>query len=170
MRDFATSLEAEIPALRRYARVLLRDHEAAEDLLQSSVERAWSRRHLWRRPDHFRAWLFRIMHNLHANEVRAVGRRPASVDLAEHNHPNAAASQELCVEVAQTLEAVDRLSAGQREVLLLVAVEGMSYREASKVVGVAPGTVVSRIARARERLRKLREGEAHPPARLRRVK
>ncbi|MGH6945855.1 MAG: sigma-70 family RNA polymerase sigma factor [Kiloniellales bacterium] len=166
MSDLLRAIEAEIPALRRYARALLRDSERADDLVQDCLERALSRLHLWRRPGNLRAWLFTIMHNVNANQRRASGRRPIPVALDAIPERGQAATQVTDVAAREVLEALERLSADQRQVLLLVAVEGLRYQEAAQVLGVPLGTVMSRLGRGRERLRELLDGE---PA-LRRVK
>jgi RNA polymerase sigma factor (sigma-70 family) len=168
MGNFERRVEAEIPTLRRYARALLRDSERAEDLLQDCLERALSRRHLFLRPGNLRGWLFRIMRNIHLNNVRATSRRPVVVDLDDVALQGSPADQISHVEVSETLAAFDRLSEEQREVLLLVVVEGLSYREAARVIGLPAGTVMSRMARARERLQKV--ARAPLETRLRRVK
>ena len=165
--DFLTRLEAEIPALRRYALSLVRDGDRANDLVQDCVERALSRRHLWRRPFSLRGWLFRIMHNLHANNVRAISRRPASVPLDAASELRVSPEQLTHVEMTETLQAFERLSEEQREVLVLIVVEGLTYRQAAKVLGIPVGTVVSRISRARERLS---NSAVSSPVPLRRVK
>ena len=165
--DFIDKLESEMPALRRYALVLTRDKSRAEDLVQDCLERALERRHLWRHPFSLRGWLFRIMHNLHANAARAASRRPASLPLEAIGELAVPPTQPTQVEVSETLEAFGRLNEEQREVLLLVAVEGLTYRQAGKVLGVPPGTVVSRIVRARERLK---DAALSPRTPLRRVK
>lgn len=165
--DFLSRLEAELPALRRYAITLVRDGDRANDLVQDCVERALSRRHLWRRPFSLRGWLFRIMHNLHANNVRAFSRRPATVPLDTASELRVAPEQLTHVEMTETMHAFERLSEEQREVLVLIVVEGLTYRQAAKVLGIPVGTVVSRIARARERLS---TGASSPSVPLRRVK
>jgi RNA polymerase sigma-70 factor, ECF subfamily len=165
--DFLTRLEAEIPALRRYAISLVREGDRANDLVQDCVERALSRRHLWRRPFSLRGWLFRIMHNIHANNRRAISRRPASVPLDTASEPRISPEQLTHVELTETLQAFERLSEEQREVLVLIVVEGLTYRQAAKVLGIPLGTVVSGIARARERLSNTAVASPVP---LRRVK
>lgn len=168
MTSFEERLIAELPALRRYGRVLCREREAAEDLLQDCVERALRRRHLWRRPGNFRAWLFRIMHNIHANDVRWRSRRPRSVALEEGHTGAAAPVQEVRAEVGETLAAFEQLGDDQRQLLVLIAVEGFSYREAARILALPEGTVMSRMARARERLLDIRDGQARD--RVRRIK
>jgi len=168
MGEFERRLEAEIPALRRYARALLRDNEGGEDLLQDSLERALSRRHLFLWPSNLRAWLFRIMRNVHLNNLRTARRHPAGLGLDDAVSTAIPADQIPHVEIMETLAAFDRLPIEQREVLLLVVVEGHSYRKAARMLGVPAGTVMSRIARARETLRGLSRDATGP--RLRRVK
>jgi RNA polymerase sigma-70 factor (ECF subfamily) len=167
MGDFERRIEAEMPALRRYARALLRGRERAEDLVQDCLARALSRRHLYTRRGNLRGWLLRIMHNIHANSVRNEMRHP-TIGLADNAVAGMPAGQISRVELAETLAAFDRLSAEHREVLSLVVVEGLPYREVARVLGVPAGTIMSRMARAREQLRVL---ISSPPAtHLRRVK
>lgn len=160
---------AQIPHLRRYARALLADRTMAEDLVQDCLERAWSRLHLWRDGSNLRTWLFTIMHNLHANAARSAARRPQTVPLDE---PVIAApvraAQEDGLEVASIETALQMLSDDQRQVILLVGLEGMSYHEAAASLDVPVGTVMSRLHRGRERLRQLLVGAGGTS--LRRVK
>jgi RNA polymerase sigma-70 factor (ECF subfamily) len=161
---------AQIPHLRRYAHALLGDRARAEDLVQDCLERAWSRFHLWREGSNLRTWLFTIMHNLHANAARTASRRPQTVPMDESSivAPTRAA-QEDGLEIASIETALAALSEDQRQVILLVGLEEMSYQEAAAVLGVPIGTVMSRLHRARERLRQLLNG-AGGTAALRRVK
>lgn len=146
----------QIPHLRRYARALLRDRDAAEDLLQDVLARAWGRLHLWRAGTNMRTWLFAIMHNLHANFVRNSGRRPASVEL-EPQLPRLGERprQTEDLELAALERALGELPPDQRSVVLLVGLEGLSYQEAADALGIPIGTVMSRLHRGRERLRQL---------------
>jgi RNA polymerase sigma-70 factor (ECF subfamily) len=168
MASFEEEVETEIPALLRYARSLTRDEERARDLLQDSLERALSRRHLWRTTGKLRWWLFAIMHNLHVNAVRAALRRPRNVELEPKDEPQVVPVQHMRAEIAEAFAAFELLSAEHRELLLLVVVEGLSYREAAKVLDVKEGTVMSRMSRARERLAELMQSQA--AMRLRRIK
>jgi RNA polymerase sigma-70 factor (ECF subfamily) len=168
LETFEDRLTAELPALRRYGRVLCRQEDAAEDLLQDCVERALRHRHLWRRPGNFRAWLFRIMHNVHANDVRYRSRRPQTVPFEDSHAGSTMALQEMRAEISETLEAFGRLKESHREILLLIAVEGLSYREAAHVLSIPAGTVMSRMSRAREQLLELMQERAG--ARVRRIK
>jgi RNA polymerase sigma-70 factor (ECF subfamily) len=161
---------AQIPHLRRYAHALLGDRARAEDLVQDCLERAWSRFHLWREGSNLRTWLFTIMHNLHANGARTASRRPQTVPIDESSivAPTRAA-QEDGLELASIESALAALSEDQRQVILLVGLEEMSYQEAAAVLGVPIGTVMSRLHRGRERLRQLLTGTGGTAA-LRRVK
>lgn len=154
MEDFEILLTQQIPRLRRYARVLCNGAARADDLVQDTLERSWSRRHQWRAGSDLRAWLFTIMHNLSVNHVR---RRDHDVagDAAE---PPSPPTQERQIEMRDLRRALARLPADQREVLLLVAVEEMRYIDIAAVLGVPLGTVMSRLSRARERLRLLMDG------------
>jgi RNA polymerase sigma-70 factor, ECF subfamily len=149
----------QIPALRRYARALTGDPHAADELVQDCLERGWSRFYLWRPGTDVRAWLFTIMHNLYANSVRKTKRTPVHTSFSEVEEigpvqPN----QEANVEVASLVAALARLPDAQREVLLLVTLEDMSYAQVARVLGIPIGTVMSRLARARERLRQIASG------------
>lgn len=158
---------AQIPHLRRYARALLGDAALAEDLVQDCLERAWSRFHLWREGSNLRTWLFTIMHNLHANAARNAARRPQTVpiDAFGLSAPTRAA-QEDGLTLASIDAALAALPEEQRQVILLIGLEEMSYRDAASVLGVPVGTVMSRLHRGRERLRHALAGGAT----LRRVK
>jgi RNA polymerase sigma-70 factor (ECF subfamily) len=149
MVRFEDGVAAQIPALRRYARALTRDRDRAEDLLQDCLERALSRRALFRHPGNLRSWLFRIMHNIYVNYVRSSDDHRNLLSLEE---PVAVPNQIPTVEIKETLKAFNCLPAEQRQALLLVAVEGMSYREAAGVLHIPVGTVLSRVSRARQAL------------------
>jgi RNA polymerase sigma-70 factor, ECF subfamily len=165
---FEQRVQALIPALRSYARALVRDADRAEDLLQDSLERALSRQPLFIRDDNLRGWLFRVMHNVYLNSFRTLSRMGTTVELDEETLPSVQPEQLSHVEVAETLAAFDRLPDECREALWLVVVEGIGYREASRVLGVPLGTLVSRVSRAREELRRLCQTE--PAGHVRRIK
>ena len=155
------AITAELPRLRRYARALLRDPGAADDLVQDCLERALSRLHQFRSGTNMRAWLFTIMHGIHVNAVRKGIRaaNPRSLDphtVDRHSTPPAQGDGLAMRELAMAL---DRISDEQREVLLLVGLEGMTYREAADILDVPVGTVMSRLARGRARLRGLMNGD-----------
>ena len=168
MIDTTHLIVEQIPHLRRYALALLGDRDRANDLVQDCLERGWSRLHLWR-PGNLRAWLFTIMHNLNANARRRAARRPATVSLdAGSFAPPVAPSQEDGLNLAALQRALTALPEEQRAVVLLVGLEGFSYAEAADIVGVPIGTVMSRLHRGREQLRRQLAGGAGPS--LRRVK
>jgi RNA polymerase sigma-70 factor (ECF subfamily) len=167
----AADIEALIPRLRRYARALTGSREAADDLTQDTLERAWAKRHQWRAGTDLRAWLFAVMHSVFVNGVRRA--RPlASLDGDDPpaERGDAAASAESEAAVRQIREALLRLPEEQRQVVLLVGLEQFSYAEAAEVIGVPIGTVMSRLSRGRERLRQLLDGGAADAHGLRRVK
>ncbi|WP_371874510.1 RNA polymerase sigma factor [Undibacterium terreum] len=156
-------LIACIPRLRRYARALVSDHAQADDLVQDTLERAWNKLALWRNGSDMRAWLFGIMHNLHVNQVR----KPALATVAMDEDAFAQAvraSQSDQLEVRDLHGALQLLPGDQRAVLLLVALEQMSYEEVANTLDIPIGTVMSRLARGREKLRVLMQGRAAAPA------
>lgn len=145
-------IEAAIPRLRRAARALTRDASAAEDLVQDSLERALARRHHWRGDGPVAAWVWKIMLNIHRDAMR----RPAAHlvvvdDLAQLASPEAAAEDRLVVREVQS--ALERLPIDQRQALVLVALDGMSLRDAAALLSIPEGTLVSRLGRARASLR-----------------
>lgn len=157
MADAGTLLEPLIPALRRFAYALVRDHDAADDLVQDTLERALSRWAL-RRPDgDLRAWLFTILRNLHVSGLRQRQRRGPHLDLDEAPPSGVAATQESGLEMQDMLAALDELPEEQKSLLLLVGVEDLSYDDAARVMGVPTGTVMSRLSRGRQRLRSILE-------------
>ena len=147
-----------IPRLRRYARALVGDRATADDLVQDTLERAWAKRHLYRRGTDLRAWLFTVMHNVHVNRVRAA--RPT--DMLEDEMPELAqrAPQGDALLVRDLDRAIARLPAEQSAVLLLVTLEEMSYEEVARALGIPIGTVMSRLSRAREKLRGMMLGQS----------
>ena len=162
-------IEPHIPALRRYAWALCRNPQEADDLVQESLLRALGRWHL-RRPDgSVRAWLFAILHNGFISARRQAARRPLAALPAEDERP-AQAGQEHAVMLDEVAAALETLPDEQRAVLLLVGVEDLTYEEAARVLGVPVGTVMSRLSRGRERLRRAVESGRGAPVALRRVK
>lgn len=160
-----TELIEHIPRLRRYARALTGDASRADDLVQDTLERALAKLDLWRPGSDLRAWLFMLMHNLFVNQVRAS--RPVQ-DVDELPDTPVEGIQLHALAVRDLHNALQTLPAEQREVILLVGLEQFGYAEAASVLGVPPGTVMSRLARGRERLRQILEGE--PATRLKVVK
>ncbi|WP_077034788.1 RNA polymerase sigma factor [Pelomonas sp. KK5] len=146
-----------VPRLRRYARALAGNPSDADDLVQDTLERAWTRAALWPGVLDMRAWLFGIMHNLHVDGLRRA--RPGMQELAEDEPAAPAVDRLVLRDLAAALEL---LPAEQKEVLLMVALEDMSYAEVAQALGIPVGTVMSRLSRGRERLRSLMAGRAGP--------
>jgi RNA polymerase sigma factor (sigma-70 family) len=159
MNDMLHQVEPLIPALRRYARALVRNRAAADDLVQDCLERAVSRWHQRRDAD-ARSWLFTILHNLAINQFRRAAARGKHVTIDETNEDNFGqdAVQEQKLIYQDVLNKLAKLPEDQRAVLLLVAVEDLSYADAAKVLNIPLGTVMSRLSRARERLQREIEG------------
>ncbi|HZZ91636.1 MAG TPA: RNA polymerase sigma factor [Usitatibacter sp.] len=144
-----------IPNLRRYARALVGDRDGADDLVQDTLERAVRKFHLWR-PGDLRAWLFSIMHNVFVNQLKS---RKIGLDVEIDEETLAARIPTVTgTDVMDLQRALGGLAAEQREVVLLIALEDMSYADVSRALGIPIGTVMSRLSRGRERLRKLMEG------------
>ncbi len=170
LNRFETLLVEEIPALRRYARALCGDETEADDLVQESLLRAVSRRKLWLSHKGMRPWLFTILHNLFVNAVRRGVKSPL-LNLPEQIEDTAVANEdpgELCT-LSDFEHALQRLTPEQREVLVLVGVEQMSYKQVARIVGAPVGTVMSRLSRARSYLKNALEGETNV-TRIKRVK
>ena len=153
-------LVAAIPRLRRYARVLTGEPTRADDLVQETLARAWEKRRLWAAGSDLRAWLFTIMHNVFVNQ-RAMARREAqnvSIDADEDGgvawQIPVRPTQQTRVELTEIMREVQRLPNEQREVLMLAALEEMRYEEIAAVLAIPVGTVMSRLSRAREKLRR----------------
>ncbi|MCB1873146.1 MAG: sigma-70 family RNA polymerase sigma factor [Chromatiaceae bacterium] len=154
-------LVAEIPHLRRYARALTGQQGVADDLVQDTLERALSKWTFWKQGRALRPWLFSIMHNLQVDKIRRESRFVDGEDEAMPLVPQRA-DQEYQLEVRDLDRALTLLPVDQREVLLLVCLEELSYTEAAKVLGVPQGTVMSRLSRARARLKSILSGELVP--------
>jgi RNA polymerase sigma-70 factor (ECF subfamily) len=142
----------EIPRLRRYARALTGDDGEADDLIQDTLERALARLDQWREGDSPCKWLLAILHNLHVDRLRLKSRRPLHVGL-ESVGPDTSAFAADGASGCDVDRALQLLSVGQRQVLLLVGVQGLTYAETSETLGIPIGTVMSRLARGRDRLR-----------------
>ena len=159
-------LIAALPRLRRYARVLTGDLNRADDLVQDTLTRAWAKRELWQEGSDLRAWLFTIMHNVHINQFSLRQREFSEISLDADEGAAGAweipvrATQSDRVELAELFAQISRLPDEQREVLLLAAVEEMRYQDIAKVLCVPIGTVMSRLSRAREKLRRM-TGDAY---------
>lgn len=144
-----------IPNLRRYARALVGDRDGADDLVQDTLERAVRKFHLWR-PGDLRAWLFSIMHNVFVNQLKA---RKISSDMEVDETFAAPTPGATRSDIIDLTRALGTLAPEQREVVLLIALEDMSYADVSRALGIPMGTVMSRLSRGRERLRRAMEGE-----------
>ena len=146
-----------IPNLRRYARALVGDRDGADDLVQDTLERAVRKFHLWR-PGDLRAWLFSIMHNVFVNQLKA--RKIAPEVEIDENALAAPIPTATSLDVLDLERALLALAPEQREVVLLVALEDMTYADVSRALGIPIGTVMSRLSRGREKLRRAMNGEA----------
>lgn len=160
-------LAEHIPKLRRYACALLRDRTRADDLVQDTLERALKKFSLFRRGSDLRAWLFTLMHNIYVNQIAAGAHRQTDSSSLPDEHADPYSTDDV-IDVHDLSKALQRLPPDQREIILLVGLEQLSYEQTAQVLGIPTGTVMSRLARARERLRELMSGEAGPQ--LRRVK
>ncbi len=168
MADPRQRLVEQIPRLRRYARALLGDPAQADELVQETLARALARLDRWRPGSDLRAWLFTLMHHLQVDRWRRARREAAALERASGpgSVPDAGPA---AVQVGELERALARLPAEQREVLLLVALEGLAYRQVAGVLGIPQGTVMSRLHRAREALRAALEGRSGV-AGMRRIK
>jgi RNA polymerase sigma-70 factor (ECF subfamily) len=144
----------QIPRLRRYARALTRDDGEADDLIQDTLERALVRLDQWRDGDNPCKWMLSILHNLHVDSLRRQSRRPLHVGLENVGFSGSASAAD-GASGCDVDRALQHMSIGQRQVLLLVGVEGLTYAETAGVLGIPIGTVMSRLARGRGRLRLL---------------
>jgi RNA polymerase sigma-70 factor (ECF subfamily) len=163
LATFQKNVEATIPALRRYARALTRDSDVADDLVQDTLVRALRSEHLFH-GDEVRSWLYTILTNLNRNRLRSLARRPAMSSIEENDAPDMPGPEAGGRDIERALAS---LVEDQRNALLLVVLEGLSYREVAEVQGVPIGTVMSRLARARVQIKNHLDGVR--PA-LRRVK
>ena len=160
MNDMLRLIEPLIPPLRRYARALVKDRAVADDLVQDCLECAVGRWHQRREDGDARTWMFSILHNLAVSRFRQAAFRGKHVSLDDVDDDTALgrrAAQEDQLTYSDVLEKVAELPEEQRSVLMLIAVEDLSYSEAARVLDIPVGTVMSRLSRARERLLKLME-------------
>jgi RNA polymerase sigma-70 factor (ECF subfamily) len=156
MSEFHQLVTEQIPRLRRYARALTSNRERADDLVQDTLMRALVKKHLWQPGTDLRAWLFTIMHNQNVNTVRQGVREAAAVDVeAVAGTLIATTDTTASCQLRELERALSKLPLEQRQVVLLVGLEGMSYEEAAAILGIPIGTVRSRLSRGRETLRQL---------------
>jgi len=167
--DIRDQLIEHVPRLRRYARALIHNNDLADDLVQDTLERALGRTDMFKAGTDLRAWLFTIMHNVFANQVRKSSARAVHVSVDDESFVEAEfavkADQTRSLEIRDLDYALQRLPAEQREVVLLVGLEEMSYADVALALDIPIGTVMSRLARGRERLRSLLAG-TQPGAKL----
>jgi RNA polymerase sigma-70 factor (ECF subfamily) len=163
LSEFRRDVEAMLPALRRYARALTRDSELADDLVQDTLVRALRSEHLFHGGD-IRSWLYTILTNLNRNRLRSLARRPVVVAIDDNDAPDMAGPEAGTRDIERALTT---LVEDQRTALLLVVLEGLTYREVAEVQGVPIGTVMSRLARARMQIKAYLDGERPT---LRRIK
>jgi len=168
--ELRRALSTEAPYLRRFARSLVSDPAVADDLVQDTLERAIGRLHLFDKSRDLRPWLFRILRNLNISQYRRIQQRGVHValDTVSDAALPAGPVHDDGLMVRDISKALEMLAYEQREVLVLVALEGMKYREVVDVLGIPIGTVMSRLSRARERLRELLDYPAQKT--IRRVK
>jgi RNA polymerase sigma-70 factor, ECF subfamily len=163
MSDLSRLVEQEIPRLRRYARALTHAADRADDLVQDTLVRALSKLHLWQPGTDLRAWLFTIMHHQFVNSVRREARERTTVDIDRVSSTLTATTDPTARRQLIELDrALARLPSEQREVVLLVGLEGMPYESVAEILGVPIGTVRSRLSRGREKLRELMDREREP--------
>ena len=156
MTEFARLLETQLPRLRRYAKALTRDPSRADDLVQDTLVRALAKQHLYQDGTNLRAWLFTLMHNQHVNNARRSVREDNSLDVdTAAAHLVAVTDPTASRQLRELDEAIGKLAMEQRQVILLVGLEGMSYEETAAILNVPIGTVRSRLSRGREALRRL---------------
>jgi RNA polymerase sigma-70 factor (ECF subfamily) len=157
-QDFHQLLEALIPRLTRYARVLTHDIVAADDLVQECLTRALGKMHLWEEGTDLRAWLFTILHHQYVSLTRRQARQRAGAELQKSYRSVAVSpNQTVRLELRDLERALAALPEEQRSVILLVGLEGMQYDEAASLVNLPVGTVRSRVSRGRETLRRMTE-------------
>ncbi len=162
---FQSQLVAQLPAMKAFAVMLTRNRQSADDLVHDTIVRALDKQALYAMGTNLKAWLFTIMRNLHINHQRAA-LRSRVVEVDDDLLPNLASvapDQEHVLVLKDLFRAMDGLNADQRDVLLLVVGEDLSYEEAAQVCGCPIGTVRSRLARARRELERMLSGEVAMP-------
>ncbi len=161
MADFHKEMEACLPILWRYAYSLTRNRDAADDLVQDCVERALKKRQLWKPDGSLKSWLMTILINVYRNQLRSQKSRGATTPIDDLVvEPAARDTLSGRLDLNDTASALTHLADDQREVLLLVALGGLSYKEAAQALGIPLGTLMSRLGRARAQLRAIMAG--HP--------
>lgn len=158
-QDFSTRLIAEVPHLRRFARGLCGDASLADDLVQDCLERSLKKRHLYDEGRPLRAWLYAILRNIHVSQWRRSSQFGVMADLGAlgEQEPSVAPQQEQNLSITVITQALDKLPQQQREVLVMISLEELSYKDAAEIIGVPIGTIMSRLSRARNALQQLLE-------------
>lgn len=155
MSSFEDLLEPQITRLRRYARALTRDAHRADDLVQDTLVRALIKQDRWKAGTNLRAWLFTLMHNQYVNDLRRANRDGGAIDIEEISSSLVATTDPTASRQLYELDrALGQLPMEQREVILLVGLEGFSYEDAAEILAVPIGTVRSRLSRGRDSLRR----------------
>lgn len=157
---FRDQLVALLPSLRAFARGLCGHREMADDLAQDTMMRAWAARTSYTQGTNFRAWMFMIMRNQFYTTIRKNSRMTSLDPEVAERVLVVAPAQQNGINVDDVAKALQKLPAEQREVLLLIGANGLSYEEAAEVIGCAMGTVKSRLARGRTALAALIDGPA----------
>jgi RNA polymerase sigma-70 factor (ECF subfamily) len=159
-KRFSDQLIAVLPRLRRFATGLTRSVSEADDLVQAACERALAREHQFQEGTRFDSWMFRIVQTIWIDQLRARESRKEDGDIAEERlgTDEPVRRVEARLALAEVRRAVSLLPPDQRVTLMLVTVEGLSYKEAADVTGVPVGTIMSRLARARMALQLLIDG------------
>jgi RNA polymerase sigma-70 factor, ECF subfamily len=153
--NFARMLEAQIPRLRRYARSLTRDVSRGDDLVQSCLTRAVAKQHLWQPGTDLHAWLFTILHHQNVNDVRRSIREGSHVMFEEAPELTVQSNAIPTLQLRDLEAALGRLRLEERQVILLIGLEGMRYDQVAEILNMPIGTVRSRLSRGRDRLRRL---------------
>lgn len=149
---FSNDLIALLPNLRRFALSLCRRGDVADDLVQITAERAFAARDRFDPTTRLDAWLFRILRNAWIDHARRMTTQGVTVDIADALDAavvDGVREMEAVLTLRKAEAAMAELPEDQREVMMLVCVDELSYREAAEVIGVPIGTVMSRLARAR---------------------
>lgn len=156
MPEFRSQLQDCLPDLWRYAYALTRDRTMADDLAQDCAERALRKRDLWKQTGALKPWLMKMLLNLYRNQLRTQSRRPQLVAMDDmHHDPAAPDALDQKLALSQTARAMKKLPDDQREALLLIVLGGVSYKQAAVALNVPLGTLMSRLGRARAKLREL---------------
>jgi RNA polymerase sigma-70 factor, ECF subfamily len=168
MSEFHRLIEQQIPRLRRYAQALTRNRERADDLVQDTLGRALIKEEFWQYGTNIRAWLFTIMHNQNVNNIRRDARETVAIDIEQvSGHLPATTDPTAYRKMFELDRALGQLPLEQKQVILLVGLEGMSYEDTAGILGMPIGTVRSRLSRGRDALRKLMDMEGrHSPVAL----